>query len=46
MRYLSLIALFAGVWASELIGIDTLFGKEKGFKSTTKLVIVGSSDYQ
>ena len=46
MRYLSLIALVAGVWASEPIGIDTLFGKEKGFKSTTTLALVGSSDYQ
>ena len=46
MRYLSLIALVAGVWASEPIGIDTLFGKEKGFKSTTSLMLVGSSDYQ
>ena len=46
MRYLSLIALVAGVWASEPIGIDTLFGKERGFKSTTTLALVGSSDYQ
>lgn len=46
MRAVVWVVLLASALASEPIGIDTLFGKEKGFKSTTSLILVGSSDYQ